>query len=508
MTRMPSNSKLERGSTALAVVLLLMLLPVPRAVAQNSHLHDRELFGRWGFGLEAGIMKPVEGEWDYSTVDQFGGVHLSKAISGGWNLTLALQYGYVRPGAESRGQEVGFSSASGAPLYTEFLQPTLKVQHRFTPAALVSPKIGVGFGLTKWNVLHKFGEDVGWFPSGDPVDGYDVDGNRTTLEGSDFTLLFELGLDVVLTGSLYFDIGARYTVLTGNQKDNAGMSFFWGPDHVDANTGLASAYAGLTWWFGSADRDRDGIANVDDGCPDAPEDMDGYNDLDGCPDLDNDQDGILDAVDACPAQPEDHDGYQDEDGCPDPDNDQDGIADNRDQCPDEAEDVDGWEDLDGCPDPDNDQDGVPDELDQCPRTPADSKVDANGCVVNVPTAPTEAVFVPAPTSANVLEGVNFVTGSAELRPESIAVLVELAGTLKAEPELQIEIRGHTDSTGGARANQDLSRRRAESVRASLIQLGVAPDRLTAVGYGENAPIADNATAAGRARNRRVEVHRR
>ncbi len=107
----------------------------------------------------------------------------------------------------------------------------------------------------------------------------------------------------------------------------------------------------------------------------------------------------------------------------------------------------------------------------------------------------------------VLEGVTFVTGSAELTPASIAVLIDLAGILGQDPTVQIEIRGHTDSTGGATANRELSRRRAASVRASLIQMGLAAERLTAVGYGEDVPLADNATPEGRARNRRVEIHR-
>ncbi len=490
----------------LIIALLSVVLPVSLLAQQNTP-GKSNLTGRWGIGLEAGMMKLIEGEWDYSTTDEFGGFNISRGLSSQWNLSFAMVFGHVRPGAETRGEEVGFSTASGAPLYTTIIQPALKLQHRFAPAAVVSPVFGVGLGMTKWQVTNHVGEDPGWIPSGDAISGYDTDGQSSVLENTDFTILLELGLDISLTESLFLNVGARYEVMPGNTKDNIGMSSYWGADHVDANTGLTQAYLGITMWLGSGDRDHDGVPNEKDQCPDEPEDRDGYNDTDGCPDPDNDQDGIYDADDACPSHAEDMDGYQDEDGCPDPDNDGDGIYDGRDQCPDEAEDIDGWQDEDGCPDPDNDQDGVPDGQDQCPRTPADSKVDANGCAIDVPTAANTAVFVPAPSTAEVLEGVTFVSGKAELRPESITVLINLAADLNVNPTQKVEIRGHTDSTGAADTNRDLSQRRAASVRASLIQMGVAADRLTAVGFGEEHPIADNSTPEGRAQNRRVEIHR-
>ena len=494
------------------VFLSLLIIGIatagPTILPRQAAAADTDVTGRWGFGLEFGDLKLIEGEWDYSTVDQFVGMHLSKGLSDQWTLAFALQYGYVRPGAEFPGDETGFSGASTAPLYTTILQPSVKLQHRFAPASRITPVLGVGLGMTKWRVMNLAGQDVGLIPSGDPISGYDTNGRVVSLDGSELTILLELGLDVTLTESLTLNLGGRYGVMPGNEKDNIGLGSQWGADHVDANTGLAEAFVGLTWWLGSGDRDRDGVPNDRDQCPDEPEDRDGYNDNDGCPDLDNDNDGVLDADDACPTRAEDRDGYQDDDGCPDPDNDGDGIYDNRDQCPDEAEDVDGWEDQDGCPDLDNDQDGVPDDRDQCPRTPADSKVDDNGCVVEIPPAKTAAVFVPAATAGTVLEGVSFVSGSAELTLESVTVLIDLAASLKAEPTTRIEIRGHTDSTGEAEANRVLSQRRAEAVRNSLVQMGVAADRLTAVGYGEDFPRDNNATAEGRANNRRVEIHRR
>ena len=122
------------------------------------------------------------------------------------------------------------------------------------------------------------------------------------------------------------------------------------------------------------DKDHDGIADSVDSCPDAPEDYDGYQDEDGCPEketADRDNDGIPDFRDKCPTKPEDYDGFEDKDGCPDIDldKDKDGILDKKDKCPNEPEDIDKFRDKDGCPDPDNDSDGILDVGDKCPNVP-------------------------------------------------------------------------------------------------------------------------------------------
>ncbi len=129
------------------------------------------------------------------------------------------------------------------------------------------------------------------------------------------------------------------------------------------------------------DRDGDGVLDRNDLCPDVPEDRDGFQDDDGCPDPDNDQDGIPDKLDRCRDEPEDKDGFQDDDGCPDLDDDHDGVADVDDACRMEPEDKDGFQDEDGCPDPDNDHDGIPDAADLCPNAPEDKDgfQDGDGC---------------------------------------------------------------------------------------------------------------------------------
>lgn len=129
------------------------------------------------------------------------------------------------------------------------------------------------------------------------------------------------------------------------------------------------------------DNDGDQVLDLEDGCADTAEDRDGFQDEDGCPELDNDSDNIPDLVDACPLEAEDVDGFEDEDGCPELDNDQDGLLDKLDPCPVQAEDKDGFQDADGCPDFDNDNDGIADEIDACPLQPEDMNgfQDEDGC---------------------------------------------------------------------------------------------------------------------------------
>ena len=240
-----------------------------------------------------------------------------------------------------------------------------------------------------------------------------------------------------------------------------------------------------------------------DKCPTQPEDYDGYNDADGCPDYDNHVDGIPDSLDKCPNAAEDMDGFQDKDGCPDYDNDHDGIPDTLDKCPNEPEDIDGFEDKDGCPDYDNDKDGIPDTLDKCINEPENYNgyKDDDGCpdTLPKPTAKEEKALNKA------LRAINFKTASAELTSDSYTALISIANFLKQYPYLRYEVQGHTDSRGNDDYNLLLSAARAASVRYYLVgQQNVPDSTLIAIGYGKTRPIATNNTAQGRALNRRVE----
>jgi outer membrane protein OmpA-like peptidoglycan-associated protein len=250
------------------------------------------------------------------------------------------------------------------------------------------------------------------------------------------------------------------------------------------------------------DNDRDGIPDVDDKCPDIPENMDGIEDEDGCPEghvNDRDGDGIPDDVDKCPDQPEDKDGYQDEDGCPDPDNDGDGIPDVDDLCPNDPEDKDGFEDQDGCPDPDNDKDRIPDKDDKCPNEPEtyNGFEDEDGC-------PDRGRVVVTDTSIEILDVIYFEYNKDIIKPASYPILDAVAATMQGNPSIQlIEIQGHTDERGDDAYNLDLSDRRAKSVQKYLVDKGVDPKRLTAQGYGETQPLDRRHNEAAWAKNRRV-----
>ncbi|MCS6901260.1 MAG: OmpA family protein [Myxococcales bacterium] len=157
-----------------------------------------------------------------------------------------------------------------------------------------------------------------------------------------------------------------------------------GPLPVTDNDVTAPAFrllGGVRYAPLGRDRDSDGILDRDDRCPTDPEDRDGFEDDDGCPDSDNDRDGAPDAMDRCRDAPEDKDGFEDEDGCPDPDDDGDGIPDGEDSCRNQPEDRDGFEDEEGCPDTDNDKDGILDKDDICPNGPEDFDEfkDEDGC---------------------------------------------------------------------------------------------------------------------------------
>ena len=247
------------------------------------------------------------------------------------------------------------------------------------------------------------------------------------------------------------------------------------------------------------DSDGDGIFDPQDQCPTEPEDKDGFEDEDGCPDLDNDGDGIADADDKCPTEAEDKDGFEDEDGCPEDDNDKDGVKDAEDKCPTEAEDKDGFEDEDGCPDPDNDQDSIADVDDKCPDKagPATN----GGCPEEKP----KTRVIVTKKNIEITEKIFFDFDKAVIRPESYGTLDEVAEVLVKYPQLKrIEIAGHSDQTGEKGYNKRLSRDRAEAVKKYLVKKGVKGSRLTTKGYGDTEPlIKEEKSDADSAKNRRV-----
>jgi outer membrane protein OmpA-like peptidoglycan-associated protein len=276
-------------------------------------------------------------------------------------------------------------------------------------------------------------------------------------------------------------------------------------------------FAGLRWQYEPApverdpDPDRDRICSpwvADEGlaaqyadrckgrdaCPEVPEDFDGFEDEDGCPEPDNDGDTICDpwvaeegqqdryadrcgGSDDCPLVPEDRDGHEDADGCPDPDNDGDRICDpwvaesgqqeqyaeqcrGKDECPDEPETYNNFLDEDGCPD----------EL------------------------------------KLVLHNVLFFYDQTRIKPESFEHLDRVVAILNDHPQVRkVRIVGHTDTRATDEYNQKLSEGRAKAVYDYLVTKGIAAERLEWVGKGESEPlVVPEKSEADYQLNRRVE----
>lgn len=254
-----------------------------------------------------------------------------------------------------------------------------------------------------------------------------------------------------------------------------------------------------------SDTDKDGVLDGIDTCPNTPPGA--VVDPTGCP-VDTDKDGVPDGIDKCPNTPAG--AMVDATGCP-LDTDKDGVPDGIDKCPNTPPGA--KVDATGCPALpalDSDADGVPDTLDKCPNTPRGMAVDAKGCPVLFQVQPAPAGAppgTPAPRPTYVLKGVTFQTGKSVLTTTSYATLDQVADVLIANPDIKIEIAGYTDNTGSRLVNTRLSAARAFAVRAYLARKGVSPLRMTARGYGPASPVAPNTTAAGRAQNRRVELHK-
>ncbi|MGI9625529.1 MAG: OmpA family protein [Longimicrobiales bacterium] len=237
----------------------------------------------------------------------------------------------------------------------------------------------------------------------------------------------------------------------------------------------------------SSDSDGDGIDDEDDRCPATRPGA--IVDDEGC-EIDTDMDGVPDTLDECPGTP--RGARVDENGCPS-DGDGDGVFDGLDECPGTPAGVD-VNDV-GCPS-DDDGDGVPNQLDECPRTPAGSAVNAQGC---------SEAELSIEAGRLILHNVYFNFNRSTLRPESEAALNEAAEILLARPDFQVEVQGHTDGIGTDAFNQRLSEARANAILDHLMEN--FPDlagRITAVGYGEQQPLATNGTPEGRQENRRVE----
>lgn len=299
-------------------------------------------------------------------------------------------------------------------------------------------------------------------------------------------------------------------------RDIAGVWEFRGcpdrdNDHVQDKDDACPDVAGLKELKGCPDKDGDGITDAEDFCPDSA----GTIEFRGCPDRDNDR--VIDREDKCPDVPglfefegcpdTDGDGVQDsEDACPDifgpkeykgcPDKDGDRVLDKEDDCPEIA----GPAENKGCPWPDTDKDGIVDREDSCVTVPGLAQF--KGC----PPPPPPMKAAEKKIIERAFANLEFETSKDVIKPKSFSSLNALAGLLKNhQADWKLKLSGHTDNVGSAEKNMILSEKRAKAVKNYLVKKGVDPDQIITEWFGQERPIADNSTAKGRQKNRRVEM---
>lgn len=463
----------------------------------TSHLHAQTADRKTAIGLHANATQ-YRGDlgnafWDWKNMPYSGGIDVTRYIGKGLDIKLDLDYTRLRyPNTEETFNAAGqrfraqlYSAGLGfkikAPIKDSFfLHPYLLVQPGFSwvlTDRYASP--------TSSNSFSRFGTFDGQVGAG---------------------LDFHLGESAIL----YVQAGQHYMLagdgrLDGSAADNTG--FF------DKHDRYMQFSAGLRANLGKAtDTDGDGVSDKKDKCPGTPTGV--KVDVNGCP-LDTDGDGVADYQDKCP----DVKGLTALQGCPDAD--ADGVADNDDRCANTPAGV--RVDATGCP-LDADGDKVPDYLDKCPNTPAGASVDANGCPLDrdgdgVPDYQDRCPGTPGPASNKgcpemkveqkkilneATKYINFDYNKSTLKPSSFPRLDQMVQILNEYPDYSLSIAGHTDSKGADDYNLKLSYDRAAAARTYMLSKGILAARIEARGYGETKPLADNATAAGQALNRRVD----
>ncbi len=477
-----------RASRTRTMVATLGLLAI---VAWSTPSRAEDYSSRNGVMLGGGVYKMVGGNVDHASIGPYASLGVRLGLRRNWDVEV--------------GGRSGFALDSSKSFRTRVTGITLGGLYSMSPDAGFTLQGFGGAGVHWWNVMDLRREDPGVLGSGRTATGFKEDGNAVRLIDNNFSLYTGLGIEKSITARMSLRVAARADYLLRQSTDNTGASDTLGvnvssatpqqianrvaraKNSVDANDLIPSVWFGLTYWLGERDGDGDGIPNRTDKCPDRAEDVDGFEDEDGCPDEDDDGDGVADATDKCPREAEDKDGFEDEDGCPDADNDKDGVPDAQDACADVAEDKDNFQDADGCPDLDNDADAVADSVDQCADTPPGVPVDEQGCP--------RAMRI---DRARVLQGIAFKRGTAELAPGTFAMLDSVLAGMRAFPKVDLEVHTSVAPSGNKARDERLSQQRADAVVAYLVQRGADARRLTGIGFGSQPLTGDGSltSAAG------------
>ncbi len=413
------------------------------------------------FSVRPSAIKQL-GDGPGSKIKMWGGFAVGRNLSDHLYLGFDGSVGWTRPWGETNQRFITYLIPINFNAVYYFLN------------GKIHPLVTAGVGMLYWDL-----RNVTYDTSNHSVFqrfGYPVYGAMQR----DATVNSGVGLCINLTKALDFDIYTRYHHIVEQNMDMSGLGEY--------HKGILEAGLAFTLNFnftGPKDSDGDGILDKYDKCPNEPEDFDGYQDDDGCPDPDNDGDGIPDIKDKCPNKPEDKDGYQDDDGCPDLDNDGDGIPDTKDKCPNKPETFNGYQDDDGCPDV---KPAPKPKVIEKPKKPA----------------PKKEVKKVKPKIYR-LKYINFEVNSYNLTDRARKELDKFAESIKAYPNAELFVKGYTDNTGSKSYNIMLSKKRANAVREYLITKGIPAFRIKADGYGPANPIASNKTREGRAQNRRIEI---
>lgn len=519
----------------------LLILTVTIIVLLSSAVGAAPLKDRFGIGLRGPFLAPFSPGAEYANFDR-----TNEPFMLGWNAALDVKLGlsdrFVLGAGYAFTRTYDDTLAAGNQTFSLNTSDNAKVRLRshllsltgsyyFRPGQKLQPYVLAGVGTDIWLVSDRRA--------------------NTTSTVTDLSFKGGAGASVWLTDNLTFDVEGRFSYAAAHLSGQVPEDYYGAGDWSNLNSrpfrGYLQPSIGFTWFFGGkADEDDDGVADKNDQCPGTPigarvdkagcpGDADGdgvYDGLDlcpatpagaavdasGCP-LDSDKDGVFDGLDKCPETPPQAtvDAFgcpldSDNDGVPDYadkqvntvagarvdadgvalDTDGDGVPDGLDQCDDTPAGV--AIDRFGCPH-DADQDGVADSVDACPGTPAGVSVDATGCPVVKRLTETITLHI------------NYAPGSFQPDEAARQELHHLSVRLYAYPETQIEIAGFTDNVGSETKNLELSQKRAQAVLEYLASVGIAVERMRAVGYGENSTYAvgDNNTAEGRRANRRVEI---
>ena len=396
-----------------------------------------------------------------------------------------------------------------------------------TAGSAISYRVAIGYDVTPLLLL--FAELDGQAGLNDELDQFPMEARlAATLRQGDFTITLAGGAGVLAgVGVPDFRALAGFTYAPmRSDRDGDGID--------DADDSCPADPEDADGWEDEdgcpdLDNDGDGIDDSADPCPIEAEDLDGFEDGDGCPDVDNDADGVNDGFDGCPNDPEDMDGDRDEDGCPDDDTDRDGVDDVHDLCPNEPEDIDGYGDLDGCPEDDVDFDGIPDELDECGEEPEllngiededgcpEPDADGDGVVDAVDRCdgepetyndardddgcPDGSALVSLLEDQLVFEHPIGFRNDSRLDHRSERTVAALATFLQRYPRLfPISIEVHLDGEAGDAELIARSQARADLIVQALLAAGVNEGRLRAVGHG-----ADQAATDSEVSNEHVEV---